>query len=1123
MEDTLPARVRLRGFEFDLQTGELFGSGPSVRLSDKPRRLLNILIEHGNELVTRREIQQQLWPNDTIVDFEQGINTVIKTVRQLLGDTAEEPRYIETIPRRGYRLLAPVEAVVTTPLGVVAEQAPASLVGRRFSHYRVLDVIGGGGMGMVYGAEDLKLGRRVALKFLPQELARDPVALQRFEREARTASALNHPNICTIYDIEECEEQPVLVMELLEGETVRDRLATLAGEQKKLPTYELLNIAIQICDGLQAAHEKGILHRDVKPANIFITVSGQAKILDFGLAKLLLHGGKEPDPDAETMTSAEIPPLISSARSSEASSLAYGSEDTLTRTGIAVGTAGYMSPEQVRGEKLDARSDLFSFGLVLYEMAGGQRAFSGETAAQVHDAILHDSPVSLRELNAAVPAKLVGIIDRTVEKDRERRYQTAADIRIDLQAVQRRRNRAERARLWIATGATVVILLAITAGLLLRGRIWKQLPASMVMENKSIAVLSFRNMSGDASLNWLDNGLPELLTTNLSQVKGMDVLSREQVSRAIKRKGQQDAAELPPDAALDVARDAGADAFVTGSLMKLGTSKLRVDLHVQDTRTGKILYSDKVESEDINGIFAMVDAMTARLAERTLPASQLLASTPQVADVMTSNVGAMRHYQAGEDYRQEYQCEKALREYEEAVRLDQQFAMAYYGMSVCYDVVSNETKSVETVRIAEGLASRLPRAQRLMIQAWRAERLGDEDGHIQAAEELAREAPRVGPFYLAGALYGDDAERGVAVEREAIALDSNNPELYNMLAYEETSAGHEAAALEACDQYQAHLGANEPNVWDTRGDVLFTFGRDEEAVAAYRHALELDPDFDGGITRAELALTYADQGNYDLATAELHRYGERVTGFSQLQFPAFEAELPQAKGMPERALPLYANTVLAFLQAGQASNAVEALRLYASLAFLLGQEQPGLAFARQQKLPNEQEEIAVSLLEAASGNEAGAEAALQQYAEANPDIPARVIENRRAWNAALVALRSADRDTALRISPKLKMGNWPWPEGYLVRGRIRLLAKDYAGAERELKRAIAYDRSVRQYPMILLTEQLSHFYLGQVYEQTGKREDAIREYQKFLAPYAKYNSRLPQIAEARAALKRMQG
>ena len=332
---------------------------------------------------------------------------------------------------RGYRLMVPVEwvdavddessldevSVSSTGAGVRTPPEPGALSGRTVSHYRVLDIIGGGGMGVVYRAEDLKLGRRVALKFLPEELATDSLTLQRFEREAQTASSLNHPNICTVYEFGEHEGQPFLVMESLQGETLRDRLASAAREQG-LPLEELLDIAIQVSDGLQAAHERGVIHRDIKPANIFITDKGVCKILDFGLAKLLEMGGEEELADRPGMPAVALP--------------AASGASHLTRTGSAMGTAGYMSPEQVRGEKLDVRTDFFSFGLVLYEMATGQRAFSGETAAVVHNAIVNRPPVPVRELNSTIPPKLGEIVSNALQKDREKRYSSAAEIGSDL-------------------------------------------------------------------------------------------------------------------------------------------------------------------------------------------------------------------------------------------------------------------------------------------------------------------------------------------------------------------------------------------------------------------------------------------------------------------------------------------------------------------------------------------------------------------------------------------------------------------------------------------------------------------------------------------------------------------
>jgi serine/threonine protein kinase len=280
-------------------------------------------------------------------------------------------------------------------------------------------------MGVVYRAEDLKLGRRVALKFLPKELGNDSPALQRFEREARIASSLNHHNICAIYEFGEHDGLPFLVMELLEGETLRERLS-IAGE-KGLPLAELLDFSIQVTDDLQAAHEHGIIHRDIKPANIFLTNKGVCKILDFGLAKLLEAG--EPENAAlQAANTAEPKDSIFNAPSDDSSIVSH-----LTRTGLAIGTAGYMSPEQVNGEKLDARTDLFSFGLVLYEMATGQRAFGGKTAAEVHDAILNHIPLPVRDLNSTLPPGLETIINKSLEKDRDLRYQSAAELRADLE------------------------------------------------------------------------------------------------------------------------------------------------------------------------------------------------------------------------------------------------------------------------------------------------------------------------------------------------------------------------------------------------------------------------------------------------------------------------------------------------------------------------------------------------------------------------------------------------------------------------------------------------------------------------------------------------------------------
>jgi len=357
---------RFEKFELDLCSGELRqDDGKAVRLPEQPFQILVLMLERSGEVVAREEFRKRLWPNDTIVEFEHSISAAMNRLRQALGDSADKPHYVETLARRGYRWIVPVEWKAHTPpsqavmASAEAKTAEENLTGKKVSHYRVLQILGGGGMGIVYKAEDVKLGRRVALKFLPREFSTDPAALQRFEREARAASLLEHPNICTVHEFGEHEGQPFIVMQLLEGQTIRERVESGVP----LTGGELLDVAIQITEGLRAAHHSGIIHRDIKPANIFLTTRGEAKILDFGVAKL---------------TDISEPLDLASEGTGKGSSSPHTLG--LTVTGKSMGTASYMSPEQVRGEKLDARTDvkaiLFPSGE--YHSRGGQlSAISG--------------------------------------------------------------------------------------------------------------------------------------------------------------------------------------------------------------------------------------------------------------------------------------------------------------------------------------------------------------------------------------------------------------------------------------------------------------------------------------------------------------------------------------------------------------------------------------------------------------------------------------------------------------------------------------------------------------------------------------------------------------------------
>jgi Tol biopolymer transport system component/DNA-binding winged helix-turn-helix (wHTH) protein len=434
--------VRFGPFELDVRAGELRKHGIRIKLREQPVQILLLLLEHPGDVVLREEIRLRLWPNNTIVEFDHGINAAIQKLRDALGESAGQPHYVETVARRGYRFLGEVERVGQSNPAVAAGPEPGppvidietdDLTNQTISHYRIFNKVGSGGMGVVYRAEDLNLGRRVALKFLPSRVGDLPESMvRRFEREARAASALNHPNICTIYGFEKFAGQPVIVMEFVDGETLAARLA-----KGPLPLAQAISLAVQIAGALAEAHGKGIVHRDLKPANIMLTRSG-VKVLDFGLAKF---------------NSTAAPKDVAAS---------------MTQAGPIVGTAPYMSPEQAQGKETDVPTDIFSFGLVLYEMLTGRRAFEGDSPAAVIAAILeHETP----SVANAAPAALDLVLSRCLAKEVDDRWQSARDVGFALGAIVPPAVSLPPARCrwpWVAVSAALALMIG-AAGWLVRG------------------------------------------------------------------------------------------------------------------------------------------------------------------------------------------------------------------------------------------------------------------------------------------------------------------------------------------------------------------------------------------------------------------------------------------------------------------------------------------------------------------------------------------------------------------------------------------------------------------------------------------------------------------------------
>ena len=821
-------RVGFGVFELDLRAGELRAGDRTALLREQPFQILVMLVEGGGKIVTREEIQKRLWPNDTVVEYDRSINAAIKKLRQALGDSADDPKYVATVGRRGYRLIVPVVGLEDAPGDqfpsihppanadaalVAARHDTTSLIGKRVSHYRVLEVIGGGGMGLVFKAEDLKLGRRVALKFLPEELADDAIALQRFEREAQTASSLNHSNICTIYEIEEHEGQPFIVMELLEGETLRDRLAS--SKAKAVPLEQLLDIAIQICEGLQAAHNRGIIHRDIKPANIFLTDKGVCKILDFGLAKLTTVVSEI---DAEVEKTA-IGVGVEQIRVA----LPTGLDATLTRTGVAMGTAGYMSPEQVRREKLDARTDIFSFGLVLYEMATGRRAFAGDTAAVVYEAILKQAAVPVHDLNATLPANLVRIIDKALEKDREKRYQSAAGMRGDLRGGSGEsgtENSERPLRRWMLPAATAVVVLALIAGSLY----WRLRKSGIkVTENDTIVMADFANSTGDPIF---DGTLNTAWSIGLQQSPFFHVLSPEKVSRtlALMKAPNQ---KLTPEMARQVCLHTNSIAVLAGSIADIG-NRYQIELKGMNCQTGTVIATSKTQADDRNQVIKELGDASARLRRQMgEPPASLREFNEPLETITTASMEALQGYTQGQNTPGDAE---SLPHMLRAVELDPNFAFAYLQLCISYSNMGQANLAKENCTKAYELRHRVSLRNRLVMEeGYYSNVTGEIPKVIATLKERAAAFPHGGSGHNDLGVYlmmiGQYEQAG---EEERIALrlmpDAIAPSVNLISIY--TALNQLGAAQAAWDQARAHQLDGSNLRW-TRYRLAFAQGDDK--------------------------------------------------------------------------------------------------------------------------------------------------------------------------------------------------------------------------------------------------------------------------------------------------------